>query len=149
MKQAKIAMQLVCAAALAALLPGCNSTGTTAGGSTAAATTGSPSQIVPMLVEAGFKTYSTKTADQLAHVQSLPPDKITKVNRQGTYMWVYPDAANHQVYAGNSHQYKTFRNLRMSKSNLDSDKDLVTAFSGPGGRSVKIYDGFVPMNSLD
>jgi hypothetical protein len=64
-------------------------------------------------------------------------------------MWVYPDAANHQVYAGNSHQYKTFRNLRMSKSNLDSDKDLVTAFSGPGGRSVKIYDGFVPMNSLD
>jgi hypothetical protein len=144
MKQAKIAMLLVCAAALAALLPACSSTGTTAAGST-----GTTSQVVPMLAEAGFTTYAAKTAAQKAHVQNLPADKLTKVNRQGTYMWVYPDAANGQVYVGNSQQYKTFRALRQSKTGLDSEEDMVTSFDTRGGTPVSIYDGFVPMNALD
>ncbi len=64
-------------------------------------------------------------------------------------MWVYPDAANNQVYAGNSAQYKAFRTLRKSQTGLDSEEDLVTSFSTAGGTPVEIYDGFVPMNSLD
>ena len=64
-------------------------------------------------------------------------------------MWVYPDGANNQVYAGNSAQYKAFRALRKSQSGLDSEEDLVTTFDTRGGNPVEIYDGFVPMNDLD
>ncbi len=149
MKQAKIAIFVVCAAALAALLPACNTTGTTGGGTSTAATTGTASQVVPMLVEAGFTTYPAKTAAQKAHIQSLPAGKLTKVNRQGTNMWVYPDAANNQVYVGNRQDYNIFRKLRQSKTGLNSDEDMVESFDLRGGTPVSIYDGFVPMNALD
>jgi hypothetical protein len=143
MKQAKIAIQLVCAAALAAFLPACSTTGS-ATGSTATAP-----QMVTQLTQAGFTPYSAKTAAQKAHIQSLPADKLTKVNRHGKNMWVYPDAANNQVYVGNSAQYKAFRAARKAQTGLDSEEDLVRSFDTRGGIPVEIYDGFVPMNALD
>jgi hypothetical protein len=143
MKQAKIAIQLVCAAALAAFLPACSTTGS-ATGSTATAP-----QMVAQLTQAGFTPYSAKTAAQKAHIQSLPADKLTKVNRHGKNMWVYPDAANNQVYVGNSAQYKAFRAARKAQTGLDSEEDLVRSFDTRGGIPVEIYDGFVPMNALD
>jgi hypothetical protein len=139
MKQAKIAIQLVCAAALAAFLPACSTTGSTA----------TTPQMVTQLTQAGFTPYSAKTAAQKAHIQSLPADKITKVNRHGKNMWVYPDAANNQVYVGNSAQYKAFRAARKAQTGLDSEEDLVRSFDTRGGIPVEIYDGFVPMNALD
>jgi len=139
-------MQLVCAAALAALLPACSTNNTTGSSSGSAVTA---TQTVAWLTQSGFKPYVAKTAAQRAHIQSLPVDKITKVNRNGTNMWVYPDGANNQVYVGNSAQYQAFRALRKSRSNLDSEEDLVTTFNTRGGTPVEIYDGFVPMNALD
>jgi hypothetical protein len=147
MKHTKIAIHLVCAAALAALFPACNTTGSNSGSTTA--TSASASQTVAWLSQSGFKPYSAKTAAQKAHIQSLPADKVTKVNRGGTNMWVYPDSANNQVYVGNSAQYNAFRALRKSRSGLDSEEDLVTTFDARGGTPVEIYDGFVPMNALD
>jgi hypothetical protein len=143
MKQIKIAIQLVCAAALAALLPACSTTTTS--------TTAATPQMVTQLTQAGFTAYPAKTAEQKAHIQSLPADKITKVNRHGKNMWVYPDAANNQVYVGNSAQYKAFRDARKAQTGLDADEDLVRSFNtqGTSGIQVNIYDGFVPMNALD
>src|SRR5678815_3229484 len=118
MKQAKIAMQLVCAAALVALFPACSSSGTT-GSSTGSAVT--ETQTVAWLTQSGFKPFIAKTSAQRAHIQSLQAEKITKVNRNGTNMWVYPDGANNQVYVGKSAQYQAFRALRKSQSSLDSE----------------------------
>ena len=143
MKQTKIAIQLVCAAALAAFLPACSTTGSATG------STATTPQMVTQLTQAGFTPYSAKTAAQKAHIQSLPADKITKVNRNGKNMWVYPDAANNQVYVGNSAQYKAFRDARKAQTGLDSEEDLVRSFDTRGGVPVEIYDGFVPMNALD
>jgi hypothetical protein len=143
MKQAKIAIQLVCAAALAAFLPACSTTGSATG------STATTPQMVTQLTQAGFTPYSAKTAAQKAHIQSLPADKLTKVNRHGKNMWVYPDAANNQVYVGNSAQYKAFRAARKAQTGLDSEEDLVRSFDTRGGIPVEIYDGFVPMNALD
>jgi hypothetical protein len=143
MKQAKIAIQLVCAAALAAFLPACSTTGSATG------STATTPQMVTQLSQAGFTPYSAKTAAQKAHIQSLPADKLTKVNRHGKNMWVYPDAANNQVYVGNSAQYKAFRAARKAQTGLDSEEDLVRSFDTRGGIPVEIYDGFVPMNALD
>src|SRR6266567_6544650 len=139
MKQAKIAIQLVCAAALAAFLPACSTTGSATG------STATTPQMVTQLTQAGFTPYSAKTAAQKAHIQSLPADKLTKVNRHGKNMWVYPDAANNQVYVGNSVQYKAFRAARKAQTGLDSEEDLVRSFDTRGGTPVEIYDGFVPM----
>jgi hypothetical protein len=147
MKHTKIAIQLVCAAALAALFPACSTTDTTSGSSTG--TSATVSQTVAWLSQSGFRPYSAKTAAQKAHIQGLPADKLTKVNRHGTNMWVYPDAANNQIYVGNSAQYNAFRALRKSRTGLDSEEDLVTSFNTRGGTPVEIYDGFVPMNALD
>jgi hypothetical protein len=138
-------MQLACAVALAALLFACGTTSPEA----TTGSTGTSQQLVAQLAQSGFRPYSAKTAEQKAHIQSLPADKITKVNRRGTNIWVYPDAANNQVYAGNSAQYQAFRTLRKSQAGLDADEDLVTSFSTAGGTPVEIYDGFVPMNALD
>ena len=124
MKHTKIAIQLVCAAALAALLPACSTTSRK--GTTGTSTT--VSQTVAWLSQSGFRPYSAKTAAQKAHIQNLPADKVTKVNRHGTNMWVYPDAANNQAYVGNSAQYNAFRALRKSRTGLDSEEDLVTSF---------------------
>ena len=143
MKQAKIAIQLVCAAALAAFLPACSTTGSATG------STATTPQMVTQLTQAGFTPYSAKTAEQKAHIQSLPADKLTKVNRHGKNMWVYPDAANNQVYVGNSAQYKAFRAARKAQTGLNSEEDLVRSFDTRGGIPVEIYDGFVPMNALD
>jgi hypothetical protein len=143
MKQAKIAIQLVCAGALAAFLPACSTTGSATG------STATTPQMVTQLTQAGFTPYSAKTAAQKAHIQSLPADKLTKVNRHGKNMWVYPDAANNQVYVGNSAQYKAFRAARKAQTGLDSEEDLVRSFDTRGGIPVEIYDGFVPMNALD
>ena len=144
MKQVRIVVQLVCAAALAALLPACSTTGSTAG------STSTAPQMVAQLTQAGFTAYAAKTAAQKAHIQSLPADKITMVNRHGKKMWVYPDPANNnQVYVGNSAQYQAFRAARKAQTGLDSEEDLVTSFDTRGGTPVEIYDGFVPMNSLD
>ena len=143
MKQAKIAIQLVCATALAAFLPACSTTGSATG------STATTPQMVTQLTQAGFTPYSAKTAAQKAHIQSLPADKLTKVNRHGKNMWVYPDAANNQVYIGNSAQYKAFRAARKAQTGLDSEEDLVRSFDTRGGTPVEIYDGFVPMNALD
>src|SRR3954471_19277525 len=133
MKQVKIAFQLVSAAALAALLPACTTSGTT-GASTGSAVTAT--QTVAWLTQSGFKPYIAKTTAQRAHIQTLPVEKITKVNRNGTNMWVYPDGANNQVYVGNSTQYQAFRALRKSQSSLDSEEDLVTTFNTRGGTPV-------------
>jgi hypothetical protein len=143
MKQAKIAIQLVCAAALPAFLPACSTTGSATG------STATTPQMVTQLTQAGFTPYSAKTAAQKAHIQSLPAGKLTKVNRHGKNMWVYPDAANNQVYVGNSAQYKAFRAARKAQTGLDSEEDLVRSFDTRGGIPVEIYDGFVPMNALD
>ena len=140
MKKSKFAIQLVFAAALAAVLPGCSTTTST--------TAGTP-QMVNQLTQAGFKAYPLKTAELKAHVQSLPPDKLTMINRKGKNMWVYPDPANNQVYVGNTTQYNAFRTARKAQSGLDAEEDLVRRYQVPGGIPVSVYDGIVPMNELD
>ena len=147
MKYIKITMHFVCAAVLAALLPACSSTGTSGG--TAGGPAVTDAQTVAWLTQSGFQPYVAKTAAQRTHIESLPVQKLTKINRNGKDMWVYPDGANHQVYVGNTADYNAFRALRKSQSGLDSESDLVTTFDTRGGTPVSIYDGFVPMNALD
>ena len=64
------------------------------------------------LSAAGFKVVVANTAEQRAHLQSLPPGKVTAVQRTGTHFFVYPDAARNQVYVGTQKEYEAYRRLR-------------------------------------
>lgn len=63
MKQAKILAQFFCGVALAALLPGCSTTDSSA---SAVANTET------MLAQAGFSTYPAKNDKHTAHIQKMP-----------------------------------------------------------------------------
>ena len=105
--------------------------------------------MITQLTDAGFRPYSAKTAEQKAHIQSLPPDKITKVNRQGRNMWVYPDPANNKVYVGNRAQYQAFGSRVNRRATWTLTKTSWWASRLKDWYPVEIYDGFVPMNNFD
>ncbi len=144
MKKAHLLTLWLCVTVLALLLPACASTQTT----TTSAAVGDEA-LVAQLVTAGFKSYSPQTAAQREHFQNLPTDKITRVKRGERFFWVYPDAANNQVYVGDRREYDTFRTARRAKTGLDADEDLVQDFVTKRGTPVDVYDGMVPMNALD
>ncbi len=76
MKQAKVIMQFVCAAALAAFLPACTTTGGMASASP---------QTETMLTQAGFTTHVATTAKQKAHIQSMPNGKLQTLKAGDDY----------------------------------------------------------------
>ena len=72
-----------------------------------------------MLTAAGFKMVPADTPDKLAHLNSLPPGKITTVQRDGTLYYAYPDPANKMLYVGQQAQYDEYRKLRLQKQMAD------------------------------
>ena len=72
-----------------------------------------------MLVGAGFKVITPKTAAQQQRLKALPPGKVTSVQRSGKTYYVFPDAANNQAYVGGPKQYQAYRQLRFQKQMAD------------------------------
>ena len=100
---------LLFAGVLAALALGCNTTAPTEN----------------MLTAAGFKTIPADNQEKLAHLNTLPPGKITTVKRSGTLYYVYPDAKNNTLYVGQQEQYQEYQKLRRQK--LMEDEQLNAA----------------------
>ena len=69
-----------------------------------------------MLVAAGFKVITPKTAAQQQRLKALPPDKVTSVQRSGKTYYVFPDFANNQAYVGGPKQYQEYRQLRLKQT---------------------------------
>jgi hypothetical protein len=91
-----------------------------------------------LLSAAGFKTQPAATAEQLAHLRSLPSHKLTPVTRDGKRYFVYPDAAHNVLYIGQNAQYEEYKKLR-TQFNQREDEELapetqmVTQWSVWGG----------------
>jgi len=66
-----------------------------------------------MLSAAGFKMIPADTPERVAHLNSLPPDKITTVQRNGTLYYVFPDAKKNMLYVGQQPQYEEYQKLRL------------------------------------
>ena len=143
MKQVKLLMQCICAVALAAFLPACTTTPSSASASATPET---------LLKQAGFSTYVASTAEQKAHVQSMPAGKLTMVKRHGKNMWVYPDPANNRIYVGNNAQYQKFKVARAAQSGQPAqsadDDNLVATYSAGMAIPVQVYEGWVPLDQL-
>src|SRR5213080_1619228 len=88
------------AAAYAAVLAGCASTQT------------STQNRESMLVASSFKVITPKTAAQQQKLQSLPPGKVTMIQKKGKTYYVFPDPANNRAYIGRPKEYQAYQQLR-------------------------------------
>jgi hypothetical protein len=66
-----------------------------------------------LLSAAGFRTIIATTPQQQQHLQSLPRDAITAVQRNGQTYYVFADPAHNQIYVGNQFQYQRYQRLRL------------------------------------
>ncbi|MGO8837996.1 MAG: hypothetical protein ACLQAH_04655 [Limisphaerales bacterium] len=90
---------------------------------TGCSTTKQTQQTENLLLASGFKLVAAATPAQQAHLQTLPPGKITVTKRNGKIWYVYPDAARRQLYVGNPGQYQTYRQYRQNEQLLDEQLD--------------------------
>ena len=93
-----------------------------------------------MLVAAGFKTITPKTAAQKQKLQNLPPGKIAMIQKAGKTYYVYPDAPNNQAYVGGPKEYQEYQQLRVEKKlaeenleNAEMYQDAEMNWGGWGG----------------
>ncbi len=68
-----------------------------------------------LLTAAGFKAVPADSPATQAHLQSLPSDKITPVQRNGTLYYVFPDPKQNVLYVGQEPQYQQYQHLRLQK----------------------------------
>ena len=72
-----------------------------------------------ILSAAGFKMVPADTPERQAHLKSLPPDKITTVQRSGKLYYTFPDPKKNVLYVGGEQQYQQYRKLRLEKQMAD------------------------------
>ena len=77
------------------------------------ATTTATQDTESMLVAAGFKVVTPKTAAQQQKLQQLPPGKVAQITRGGKTYYVFPDAADNQAYVGGPKQYQAYQQYRL------------------------------------
>ena len=74
------------------------------------------SQTENMLSAAGFRTIVAATPPQQQHLKTLPPNKVSLVQRNGKTYYVYADPAHNQIYVGNPSQYQQYQQLRLANN---------------------------------
>jgi hypothetical protein len=67
-----------------------------------------------LLIAAGFKVITPRTAAQQQKLQSLPAGKVTLIQKDGKNYYVFPDATNNQAYVGGLTQYQAYQQLRLA-----------------------------------
>ncbi len=112
MKQIQVSFKMITAMALLSLTVGCATTQT------------STQSKESMLVAAGFKTITPKTAAQQQKLQKLPPGKIAMIKKAGKTYYVFPDVAHNQAYVGGPKQYQEYQQLctenKLAQENLET-----------------------------
>jgi len=93
-----------------------------------------------LLIAAGFKVITPRTAAQQQKLQSLPADKVTLVQKDGKNYYVFPDAANNQAYVGGQKEFQAYKQLRLenklANDNLEAaelNQDASMNWAGWGG----------------
>jgi hypothetical protein len=105
MKHIFTGFNLIGAIALLALALGCANT----------------QQTENLLSAAGFRTIVANTPERQQHLKTLPPDKVTLVQRNGKNYYVYADPAHWQIFVGNPSQYQKYQQLRLA-NNMAQDQ---------------------------
>ena len=100
MKQIRTLFNMVGVIALLALMVGCATTATF------------PQEKANMLVAAGFKTITPRTAAQQQKLQQLQTGQVATINRQGRTYYIVADPHQNLVYVGGPHEYQVYQQMR-------------------------------------
>jgi hypothetical protein len=92
---------------------------------------------VTLLDDAGFRIVAANTPEKIQALGSLPPGKISRVDRNGAIYFVYPDAEKCRcLRVGRQEQYDRYRRMAtQSKSTL-----LETTGGSTSSGTFKGYD---------
>jgi hypothetical protein len=74
------------------------------------------------LTAAGFKVVMATTPKQQQKLKSLPPDKISTVQRNGKTYYVFPDVAHNQIYLGTPNEYQNYRQIVADSKIAEQDR---------------------------
>ena len=72
----------------------------------------SPKQTENLLTLAGFNPVVAGTAKQQQQLKSLPPDKVSRIERKGKTYYVFPDLAHNRAWVGSPKQYRDYQQIR-------------------------------------
>ena len=136
MKQIRTLLNIAGVIALLALIVGCATTATF------------PQEKANMLVAAGFKTITPRTAAQQQKLQQLQTGQVATINRQGRTYYIVADPHQNLVYVGGPHEYQVYQQMRaqhqMVQENLQTAEmyqDAAMQWGAWGGWGV----GWGPM----
>jgi hypothetical protein len=77
-----------------------------------------------MLVASGFKVITPETAAQQRKLQSLPPGKVTMIQKGKKTYYIFPDPVHNRSYVGRPKEYRAYQQLRdtnkLAKENLET-----------------------------
>jgi hypothetical protein len=82
------------------------------------------------LLASGFKVLVATTSVQKEWVQHLPRGQIRPMQRTGKKFFIYPDAANNQIYIGGPKEYEAYHQLH-------PDSKLATRESAKQGSAYR------------
>ena len=103
MKQIRTSFNMIGVIALLALMAAC------------ATTASFPQEKANMLVAAGFKTISPKTAAQQQKLQQLQTGQVATIQKNGRTYYIVADPHQNLVYVGGPHEYQAYQQLRAQK----------------------------------
>ena len=90
-----------------------------------------------MLVAAGFKVVTPKTAEQSAKLKKLPAGHVAQVHKGGKTYYIFPDAAHNQAYVGGPKQYQAYQQYRLqhqlAQQQLETAEMYQDSMMGWGG----------------
>ena len=90
-----------------------------------------------LLTDAGFRIVAANTPDKIQALNSLPPNKISRVVRDGNTYFVYPDTKECRcLRVGREEQYERYRRLA---ANAKSET-LETTGANTQGDTFKGYE---------
>ena len=96
-----------------------------------------------MLSAAGFKMMPAATPEQKAHLKTLPPDKVTMVQREGKTYFVFPDLKQQVLYVGQQAQYDEYQKLRIQNQLAQDQMSAAELNSEPAWGAWGGFDGVV------
>lgn len=102
-------------------------------------------QVEPVLAAAGFRMLPADTPEKLAHLQKLPPLKLTPRMHKGQVRYAYADPYTCQcLYVGDEQAYQQYQRLAIEQNiaaeqqqaammNQDTAAEMQMDFWGPFG----------------
>jgi hypothetical protein len=102
-KQKRVSVMMIGATVLLALMAGCATTPTFT------------QEKANMLVAAGFKTITPKTAAQQQKLKQLQTGQVVTIQKDGRTYYIVADPPQNLVYVGGPHEYQAYQQMRAQR----------------------------------